>query len=90
MDESTRFRLLLAEISATTVSMRLSEYLLERNESVVAFGKRAGIPRSTVSDACAGYGVHNDTALKIVRATGGLVSSFELESEKSRSQQATG
>lgn len=68
--------------------MRLSEYLQSRDESQSAFAKRAGIPQSTVNLICNGSGTRTETAIKIVRATGGLVSFGDLTGESAPQKQA--
>ena len=61
--------------------MRLPEYLKSNGESQSAFAKRAGVPQSTINLICNGRGTTVDTAVKIVRATGGLVPYEDLAVE---------
>lgn len=58
--------------------MRLAEYLRTRKESQSAFARRVAIPQSTVNAICNGAGTRSDTALKIIHATGGLVTLEDL------------
>lgn len=62
--------------------MRLEEYLRRQGESQAAFAKRAGVAQQTVSMICTGGGSRTATALRIVEATGGLVSFAELAGEE--------
>ena len=58
--------------------MRLTEYLQESGESQAGFARRAGLPQTTVNVICQGRGIHVNTAIKIIRATGGAVSLEDL------------
>jgi DNA-binding transcriptional regulator YdaS (Cro superfamily) len=62
--------------------MRLSDYLAEQEESQSAFARRAGISQQVVASILSGAGCHNDTAVKIVRATGGLVTHEDLRRDQ--------
>ncbi len=64
--------------------MRLARYLKQCGESQAGFARRAGIPQTTINVICQGKGVHVDTAIKIIRATGGLVSLEDLSAATSR------
>lgn len=58
--------------------MRLTEYLEKREESQSAFARRSEIPQSTVNLICQGKGTGVGTAVKVIQATGGLVSLQDL------------
>ncbi len=58
--------------------MELVGYLEQQGESQAAFARRAGIPQSTLHLICQGKGMRVETAIKIIRATGGLVSLGDL------------
>lgn len=58
--------------------VRLSDYLESRGESQAAFARRSGIPQSTINLICNGKGTRVETAIKIIRATGGLVALEDL------------
>lgn len=58
--------------------MRLADYLRSRDESQVAFARRTGIPQATINGICNGAGTRSDTALRIIHATGGLVTLEDL------------
>lgn len=60
--------------------MRLAAYLADCGESQAGFSRRAGIPQSTINVICQGNGTHVETAIKIIKATGGLVSLEDLRS----------
>jgi transcriptional regulator with XRE-family HTH domain len=58
--------------------MRLADYLTSRKESQSAFARRTGVPQATINNICNGAGTRSDTALKIIHATGGLVTLEDL------------
>ena len=58
--------------------MRLEDYLNQREESQSAFARRSKIPQSTVNLICQGKGTRVETAVKVIQATGGLVSLQDL------------
>lgn len=58
--------------------MKLVEYLKQQGESQYAFARRAGIPQQTISVIARGRGMHVSTAIKIIRASGGLVGLSDL------------
>jgi len=59
--------------------MRLSEYLARAGENESEFSRRSGVPQQTVNRLCRGEGgPRGGTALKIERATGGLVKLKDL------------
>ena len=58
--------------------MRLPEYLKEQGETQVAFARRTGIPQSTLNLICHGKGTGVETAVTIIKATGGIVSIEDL------------
>lgn len=58
--------------------MRLAEYLERTTETQTAFAKRAGLTQAAVNLIVRGGGARAETALKIIEATGGLVSLHDL------------
>ena len=59
--------------------MRLSEYLDQTGENESEFSRRSGVSQQTVNRLCRGRGgPRGGTALKIERATDGLVSLEDL------------
>jgi plasmid maintenance system antidote protein VapI len=70
--------------------MRLKRYLQKQGESQAVFAEKARVPRTTVADVCRGYSVTLDNALRIVEATGGLVSFGDLKSHAKRPSRALG
>lgn len=60
-------------------AMRLSDYLRDQGETIAAFSERSGVPRSTVQEMAAGKSDPRiSSVIRVVRATGGLVSWEDL------------
>ena len=64
--------------SGYTGGVRLSDYLAERGESVAAFAGRSDLPRTTVHRVLDGCEPRTTNAIKIIKATGGLVALEDL------------
>ena len=62
--------------------MTLGEYLKRQGESQQAFADRAGVPQTTVTKIVNGAGSRTFTAIKIVEATGGLVTFSDLAGQE--------
>jgi predicted transcriptional regulator len=58
--------------------MKLLDYLLEKNENISEFSKRANIERHTVSNFIKGGKCHIKTVHKIMKATDGAVTNKDL------------
>lgn len=58
--------------------MTLQEFLLDHSITQKEFANRADIPQQTVSEILSGGGMRAVTALKIIQATGGLVTLTDL------------
>ena len=61
--------------------MRLTKYLESRGETIGEFARRSGVPRQTIRSICDGGGTSTATAVKIISATGGIVSIEDLVPE---------
>lgn len=62
--------------------MKLREYLEQiSGETQAVFAKRAGLSQSAVAFICQDRGTHTSSAVKVVKATDGLVSFEELTGE---------
>ena len=58
--------------------MKLKNYLEMNKETQVEFANRTSIPQTTIAAIVLGGGTRSATALKIIQATGGIVSLDDL------------
>ena len=60
------------------VEMLLRDFLRIQDISQADFSLRSGVSQSTIARVCVGFGCHSRQALRIVEATGGLVTLSDL------------
>ena len=61
-----------------TIEMHLRTFLHQNSISQADFASRSQVSQSTIARVCLGFGCHSRQALRIVEATGGLVTLADL------------
>ena len=66
--------------------MDIREYLEHTGLSVSAFARVAEVPRPTINSIRAGGGASASTVMKLITASGGLITLADLQRKKGRAE----